>query len=75
MSRSHRKTPICGITTARSEKQDKAIAHRRIRMAIKSAESTADLPGIRKRRQNPLNMAKDGKQVFDPAKHPNLMRK
>lgn len=29
MSRSRRRTPVCGITTARSEKQDKVTAHRR----------------------------------------------
>jgi hypothetical protein len=75
MSRSYRKTPVCGITTARSEKQDKAIAHGRIRAALKSAESEFEFSGIRKLKQDPWSMGKDGKQTFDPAKHPDLMRK
>lgn len=75
MSRSRRKTTICGVTTARSEKQDKAIAHGRIRAALKSAESGFEFSGIRKLKQDPRSMDKDGKHVFDPAKHPDLMRK
>jgi hypothetical protein len=34
MSRSRRKTPIFGITTARSEKQDKRLANRKLRHAV-----------------------------------------
>ena len=35
MSRSRRKTPIVGNTTARSEKQDKRLANRRLRRKVK----------------------------------------
>ena len=34
MSRSHKKNPVCGITNAPSEKQDKRLANRRLRHAV-----------------------------------------
>jgi hypothetical protein len=37
MSRSRRHFPACGITTARSEKEDKRIHNRRFRHRIKQA--------------------------------------
>jgi hypothetical protein len=36
MSRSYRKTPITGITMARSEKTDKRLANRRLRRKVKT---------------------------------------
>ena len=79
MSRSRRKRPICGITTARSEKECKKRWHRAYRRKSKTAVSSTcvenpvlpdeNLVG------NPWKMAKDGKQVIDPAKNPEIMRK
>jgi hypothetical protein len=77
MSRSRRKTPICGITTARSEKQDKRIANRRLRRRVRSrlhVDPDAPLPLLREV-SNPWLMDKDGKMLIDPARHPEIMRK
>lgn len=61
MSRSRRRTPIIGITTADSEKQDKRRANRSWRAAIRHAFS------------DPWTMAKDGKKWV--GRLPALMRK
>ncbi len=82
MSRSRRHTPMCGITTARSEKADKRQANRRLRVRSRSttahvgSDSITDLiwPGMRDV-SNPWSMAKDGKLCFDPVRWPRLMRK
>ncbi|RRJ96005.1 hypothetical protein Ga0100231_018805 [Opitutaceae bacterium TAV4] len=82
MSRSRRRTPCGGITTARSEKSDKQDAHRRLRTRLRSAlarqqeqpEADSVWPGPRDV-SDPWAMAKDGKCWFDPRQHPNLMRK
>jgi hypothetical protein len=77
MSRSRRKTPIRGITTAQSEKQDKRIANRRLRRRVRSAlrvDPDAPLPLLREV-SNPWRMDKDGKMLVDPARHPEFMRK
>ena len=76
MSRSHRKTPIHGITCAASEKSDKAASHRKIRHAVRIAVAK-DAPVLPQEKEltNPWSMAKDGKVVFDPAANPELMRK
>lgn len=71
MSRSRRRTPICGITTARSEKSDKRIWHRRARARIHVMLFRAapdDIPHLDIREvSNPWSMAKDGRQWFgDP---------
>ncbi len=71
MSRSYRKTPITGFTTARSEAADKRIWHKRWRSRIR------DQLAVLKPKDNPLpihrhavsstwNMAKDGKHWFAP---------
>jgi hypothetical protein len=76
MSRSHRKTPIRGITSAVSEKSDKAAAHRKVRHAVRIAlETDAPVLPHEKELTNPWSMAKDGKAVFDPNANPELMRK
>jgi len=75
MSRSRRTTPIIGITTAVSEKQDKAQWHRQYRRAENQrmvAEPESEPHHIR-RFFNPWNMAKDGKGWC--ANRPDLMRK
>ena len=88
MSRSKRKTAIMGITCAVSEKQDKIIAHRRLRRTVHgrlrpyqllklgSDEQDTDplLPDIRES-SNVYTFAKDGKQRFDPIAQPEYMRK
>lgn len=63
MSGSRRKTPIFGITTARSEKQDKRLANRKLRHAVKQRLGTDPngvLPVLREV-SNVWSMAKDGK--------------
>ena len=77
MSRSRRKTPVRGITTAESEKQDKRIANRKLRRRVRSVlrrDAEAPLPHLREV-SDPWMMDKDGKAPFDPARHPNEMRK
>jgi 4-aminobutyrate aminotransferase-like enzyme len=78
MSRSRRKTPISGITTAESEKQDKRIANRRERHRNRQILGySVDDTLLMHRRQagNPWLMDKDGKAFFDSNKYPELMRK
>jgi len=79
MSRSHRKNPICGITTARSEKQDKREYNRRFRRAIKQAlrhfDPESDVLPILREYSDPWAMDKDGKHRFCPKTYPHLMRK
>lgn len=81
MSRSFRKTPITGITTAASEKHDKAKAHRRDRQAVKSllkAAVASDPEHAAQGREHPrsgqFNFAKDGKQWIGD-RFPKEMRK
>jgi hypothetical protein len=78
MSRSRRHTPICGITLAESEKYDKAKAHRierhRVKVYLATHATDEGLPDWRALTQVYL-FAKDGKQRFDPERHPKLMRK
>ncbi|HEU0300406.1 MAG TPA: hypothetical protein VFR37_13145 [Longimicrobium sp.] len=77
MSRSRRHTPIRGITTADSEKQDKRIANRKLRRKVRVAircDAEGELPA-RRGVSNPWCMDKDGKTVFDPARYPGDMRK
>jgi hypothetical protein len=78
MARSKRKTPIRGITTAPSEKQDKQSAHRRYRRTVKTVLQQvpeAELfPHVREL-SDPWSMGKDGKVRFDPTKYPKDMRK
>jgi hypothetical protein len=77
MSSSRRKTPVCGITSAESEKQDKAASHRAYRRTLNQViHPTLDTPLPTERQiTNPWSMAKDGKSRFNPVKSPKLMRK
>ena len=72
MARSKRKTPITGITTARSDKQDKILDHKQERAKVRDALSHQREPSSNPRGQY---FSKDGKQRFDPEKYPELMRK
>ena len=78
MSRSRKKTPITGITTAESEKKDKRLANRSERRINKwLLKYYQDEAKLRAKREvsNVWGMDKDGKQRFDPTKYPQLMRK
>jgi len=66
MSRSKRKTPVFGITTAKSEKQDKRIANRKLRRAAKQRlgyDPDGVMPQLREV-SNVWSMAKDGKYRY-----------
>lgn len=67
MSRSRKKTPIGGITTAKSEKEDKQLASRKARRVVKEVLSTAPesevLPHLREV-SDTWTMAKDAKVYF-----------
>ena len=71
MSRSKRKTPITGITTASSEKKEKRLANRKLRRVTNemirrgSLEDDLILPEIRDV-SNVWLMEKDGKMWHDP---------
>jgi len=83
MSHSYKHTPICGWSKKESEKQDKRFANRNLRREAKEAinialsSDTFDnliVPIIREVSCR-WSFAKDGKQFFDPMKHPKEMRK
>jgi hypothetical protein len=67
MSRSRRRTPVKGITTASSEKEDKVRAHREERRKVRQAIADAVEPPHPKAFGNPWTTAKDGKRRYrDP---------
>ena len=78
MSRSRKKHPFSGITTATSEKQDKRLANRslrrRIRVMLATDVEVDVLPEMRDV-SNIWAMDKDGKVRFDPKRYPKEMRK
>jgi hypothetical protein len=77
--RSRKSFSACGITTARSEKQDKRIYNPRFRHRSKQAliifDPKADVLPVLRGLSNVWSMAKDGKMIFDPQKYPKHMRK
>ncbi|WP_375463055.1 hypothetical protein [uncultured Methylobacterium sp.] len=74
MSRSKRKVPICGVTTAPSDKAFKAASHRQERAATRSAlVRDADAPHPRAF-GDPWNGEKDGK-LWHGWCAPELLRK
>jgi hypothetical protein len=78
MAKSKRKTPVVGITTAVSEKEDKRIANRAERRINKALLSgTDDVLILKSKREvsNVWSFDKDGKQRIDPQKYPKAMRK
>ena len=77
MTKSRRKTPVRGITSAESEKEDKAASHRAYRRTLKQMiDPSLETPlPTEQQITNPWSMAKDGKTRFNPAKSPKLMRK
>ena len=77
MSRSLRKTPIFGHTTARSESDDKRLWHKRWRSRerdqLASRGPDGDpLPVHRQDVSSTWDMAKDGKHWFDPRRQQKL---
>ena len=75
MSRSRRKTPVCGHTTAESEKKDKRIHNRKFRRLAKTVNDPDSMPQKSYEVTDPWTMDKDGKQRFDPGQFPRGMRK
>ena len=78
MSRSKRRTPVCGNAGARSEKQDKRLYNRRYRRVCKQAlhvNATRALLPLLREYSNVGAMDKDGKFWFDPRERLELMRK
>ncbi len=75
MARSYRHTPIFGITTRRSEKQDKRLANRRLRRLVRPALSRGDelLPLLREV-SDLWSFDKDGRR-YDPHAGVKEMRK
>ena len=77
MSRSRRKTPVCGMTKSETEKQDKRLANRKLRRRVRAmlpVEPDAVLPALREV-SCVWCFDKDGKRRFDPREHPGWMRK
>jgi hypothetical protein len=78
MSRSKRRTPVCGMTSASSEKQDKRLYNRRYRRVCKQAihaDPAQELLPLLREYSNTGAMDKDGKVRFDPRARPELLRK
>ena len=78
MARSRRRSPFCGLTTARSEKDEKLACHRRVRRRVAVLLVTrpdVDLWPVKREFGDPWRMAKDGRQRFDPLESPKLVRK
>lgn len=64
MTRSRKKTPIVGVSTAESEKSDKLLAHRRERKKVRDVlrvEAEPDILPHTHEVSDPWVMAKDGK--------------
>lgn len=73
MSRSIRKTPVFGHTSARSEADDKRLWHKRWRAAERDRLATVDpdadhVTTHRNAVSSTWDMAKDGKAWFDPSR-------
>ena len=71
VSRSMRKTPITGITTCRSEKEDKRMWHRRWRARQRTTLHSAGLEDVEyslassvRQYSNVWDMGKDGRQYW-----------
>lgn len=85
MSRSRRKTPVTGHTTARSEKKDKRMASGKLRVAYRATLALARggdvfAPDWRCVGHGGWDFAKDGKQWVDVARYarelgPQVVRK
>ena len=74
MTRSIRRTPIVGVTTAETDKPFKAREHRRERRAVKVALGADEPLPDRRAFGDPWKGDKDGKQFLDEP-DPRDMRK
>ena len=66
------------MTNAASEKQDKRLANRRLRRAVRHTLHVMECPGLlphRRELSSPWTMAKDGKHWFDARRFPEELRK
>jgi hypothetical protein len=75
MSRSRRKTPICGMSTAPSDKAFKTAEHKRARRAVNARDLAQDDAPSHKKFGNQWAAPKDGKQWIDAGRFPEIMRK
>ena len=86
MSNSRKKTCVTGNTCSASEKQDKILAHRRMRRLARGRlhkhtvaklgdDEPEDLPCTLRDVSDVWLFDKDGKHRFDPVEQPELMRK
>ena len=78
MTRSRKKHPFAGTSTATSEKESKRAWHRLLRRTNRVVLAvTGDEEKLKRRNElsNLWNMDKDGKWRFRPSEWPRLMRK
>ena len=78
MSRSRRKHPFQGFTSAKSEKNDKRQANRawrRINNQLLRVYDGSKFLKSQREVSNVWDMSKDGKWRFDPEKYPKYLRK
>lgn len=78
MARSRRRSPFRGLTTARSEKEEKLTCHRKERRKVAVlliSRPDAELWPVKRDFGDPWRMAKDGRLRFDPRESPELSRK
>lgn len=80
MGKSKKKHPFSGITTSETEKKDKQIANKRLRLRTKQKlkhmeDPDAEIFPEKEEVSNVHSFDKDGKCRFDPELHPKLMRK
>jgi hypothetical protein len=78
MSRSRKRTPVWGMSSSSSEKQDKRDYNRRYRHISKQflhVNPEAELMPHLRDYSNPWSMSKDGKVRFNPKLYPERMRK
>ena len=78
MSRSLKKHPFSGLTTARSEKKDKQAANRLLRRVTHAKTKTGEVEGVLpalREVSDVWKMEKDGKRRFNPVAEPKLVRK
>ena len=77
MSRSRRKTPIFGITTATSEAEDKRLWHKRLRAKTRDqlkAGPEDPIPVDHREVSDPWGMAKDGRRYWKNATKKSLRK-
>ena len=79
MSRSYKKTPISGLTTAKSEKEDKRLANRLFRRTSRNCIKSNRDPFYKLREVcNIWDFAKDGRVYYDKEavkRYPKVLRK